>query len=143
MEKPNKQFKKYIRELADYVRTLLFQGEYEMSIAYMSENENRNNRNNNRFLKYAEIEIDFTYLTFTINIYPLVENLWKKKDGWGIANIITHEMCHLLTEPLYHLAVPTISNATVDVLEEVRERQTQRITNTIMRFIPKDKYKIK
>jgi len=139
VNKKDEQFKKYIRTLADYLRTTLFHGEYEMEIIYLADEKDRNDR----FVTYAEMEIDFRYLSFKLNIYPIMRKLYNEKKGWQLANTITHEMCHLLTEPLYTFAIPVINNTNQETLEEVRERQTQRIANVIMRYTPEKIYKIK
>lgn len=145
MKKDNKdlQFRKYISTMTSDIRTMLFHGEYEMNIEYIADDKKRNSWNESRFNTYADIDIDFRYLRFTIAIYPIIKKLYEEKQGWQILNIITHEMCHLLTEPLYYFAIPIISNTTQETLEEVRERQTQRIANVIVRFVPEKVWKLK
>lgn len=127
MKKPI-SFKKFIKNTAIEYRTIVFGGEYKMDILYMEEDKDN---------RLADIEIDGKYLNFKLNIYPLLEEMYKDKKYKEVAEVILHEMCHLLTEPLYELVCNMVEGkfVTSENLEDVRERQTQRITNTISNLI--------
>jgi hypothetical protein len=46
-------------------------------------------------------------------------------------------MSHVLTEPLYKIAVEAATKASQQFVEEARERQTERIASTIFVLMPK------
>lgn len=66
--------------------------------------------------------------------------MYEKKDYEAIIQCLAHEHSHILTDPLYTIAINGVTNTSAEFLEEVRERQTQRITNLILPNIPKKFY---
>lgn len=129
------KYRQYVRELCNYIRTEIYHGEYTMDLAYTRERELVGNTE-----LAAEISIDQTYLQFTITFYGKCYSFWEQKRYEDLARIVTHEMCHLITEPLYLIAIDAITNTSKDLLEDVRERQTQRIANVVFDALPKDVY---
>ena len=130
-------YKKYIRELCDKLRTHFFHGEYAMLIKYEDEDEVGHQ---DGYSVGAKIDISCRYLDFTITIYPLIKTYFKDKEYRKICELLCHEFCHLLTEPLYLIGVDAVTNPEQKHLEDIRERQTQRICNIIMHNLPKKFY---
>lgn len=106
-----------------------------MTISFESEDENAHG---GRIA--AKIRIDDRYLNFRISFYPLVAKLYKEGNYRRIAEITVHEFAHILTEPLYRQAINAQTNMSGEMLEEIRERQTQRMTNVIITNLPKSIY---
>lgn len=121
-------FKNYVLKICKQLRIDFLLGEYKMSVTF-PEKQRKN--------YYADISIDPTYLSFNINVYPLTKELYDRKDYAAIAEILTHEMAHVLTEPL-HLLAKDKKHAL-----EVCERQTQRITNVVFSLLPSKLYYVK
>lgn len=130
-----RKYKKYIFGLCRYLKTQFFCGEYGMTIGFLEED-----REEKDSWVCASINTDDKYLTFRIKVYPPLYEAWKDKDYEKIAECLTHEFAHLLTDPLYKIAINAVANSSVDFLEDIRERQTQRITNIIFPKIPKAIY---
>lgn len=135
MKKYPKPYKKYIATLLDHLRREMFCGEYTMDIEYRESLGEKSDA-----IVSANITVDGTYLHCIIRVSDHCHQLYKDKKYKRLAEILTHEMCHLLTEPLYKIAINAITNTSGDFLEEIRERQTQRITNALFHRMPKDFY---
>ncbi len=118
-----KSYKKFIRESIKHYIRKTFTAEYGYKIFWMKKDDEG---------KYAEIDIDTKYLNFIIKLYPKLKVIYndRKRDA---AEIICHEISHLLTEPMYDLQIKMLNGKNIhhDTVEAVRERQTQRISNAI------------
>jgi hypothetical protein len=89
---------------------------------------------------YMRISIDASYLRFTIEVFPLVEEDYNKKNYDRIIRAATHELCHIITEPIYKIAIEGITNHQQPKLEEERERMTERISRLFTDNIKLKKY---
>ena len=118
-------FKKDVASVCKELRREFYLGEYRMNLLWSSTPQDEKGKTT-----IATIDIDNTYLTFGITIYPELQSIYER-DKDRFFECLVHEFCHTLTEPLYLLAIPAASNQTQEILEEVRERQTQRITNML------------
>jgi len=67
--------------------------------------------------------IDLSYLRSTIRIYPVIEENTKEE----ILETICHELCHIITEPMYSLCRGVVSPMQYEWVEEMREQETERI----------------
>ena len=133
----NKKFKETIIKIAREIRNDIYHGEY-MAKYYFTD-KNLTSRNEKGVVA-AEIEISSTYLNYTITFYAPIYDMFKNKDYKGVVEIICHEICHLLTEPLYKLLGDSITNNNLSHYESIKEQQTQRITNIAMCMIEKKEY---
>jgi len=135
------RYQAYIRKLAQALRTELFLGEYALDIVFFKgaipDYENA----------AATCDVDNTYLDITVKVAGIVQKHWRNKHYWTICNILCHELCHALTDPLYHCSIQRIPDKKIGAWglvnnewERVRERQTQRITNVVMALLPKSFY---
>lgn len=131
-DKKRKPFKKFIVETLEEFRVAVYCGEYDMSINWEDKDENR--ENNHKL--FASIDIDHTYLSFGVSIFPICKNMYENGKEEEVLQHLLHEICHLLTEPMYRLEISLLGgkNIHTETIEEIRERQTQRITNSIYRL---------
>lgn len=140
MKKKDKQwdtYKAHIKKLSEAFRYTIFAGEYDIKTLYM---EQEKDGDDPRTPTAAEISIDSRYLLATITFYPLVYEWYKEKRWDDIARVVLHEMCHILTEPLYVFPLKWLNDQAHDDLKDVRERQTTRVTNALFQLIKKDEY---
>lgn len=82
---------------------------------------------------YAEIHIDWTYLGFTIFINEdMTVDKIRSEDQSDIKSYLTHELVHLLIDPIYVIALDGQSKQGKEYLNRVREQTVERITRIIM-----------
>ena len=86
------------------------------------------------------MDTDPTYLRLGLTIYRDVKDKFRAKDYRDAYAILIHEFCHALTEPIYRIAVDSITNTSKPFLEETRERQTQRIARIILESSKRSEY---
>ena len=129
------EYKDYVYKLVSYLRTEIFHGEYRFVIFY--EKSDKDCDSEDRSIA-AEITVDVEYLNFTLYLYPICERWWKEKKYGEIGQTIVHELCHILTQPLYNLALFDAAPSQKNPFKEINERQTQRIANIIDYLLPKD-----
>lgn len=134
-------YESYINKLALALRGRLFLGEYSLRLEFwtkpITDYENST----------ATCNVDDVYLSLTVNVGPKMKRYWKCGRYWTICQVICHELCHAITEPLYLCSIQRIpekrSGAWGMVNNEwsrTRERQTQRITNIVMAGLPRRFY---
>lgn len=124
-------FKKYVQELARACLAQIQHEEYDMTIKWEEGVDDG---------IAAEIAVDGKYLFFTLKIYAATKRAFDAKDYRYVCQIIMHEICHLLTEPLYLLSWRDSRPSEERIIDETRERQTQRICYAIMKGISADFY---
>lgn len=117
-------YKKYIRNVLFDLRTLVFAGEYNMDVNYVDWIQDSPKA-------AASIHVSEVYLQFTVTCSDTILSHWKKEEYSELGFVLLHECCHILTEPLYNVAIDGVTNMSKNFLEDIRERQTQRITNAI------------
>lgn len=83
----------------------------------------------------AQVDVDIVYLSAVISPAPTLEDYWNLKNYEKVGWTLCHELCHILTEPLYDMAWDVVSKDLRDTLNDVRERQTERICKIIMNLI--------
>lgn len=123
-------FKRYIRNVCNQLRIQFFCGEFELEIKFEDEKDH----------VVAAIRSDFKYLRLTVFVHPPVLRMYRANEFKEIGEALTHEFSHILTDPIYFIAIDAVNNSTQKFLEETRERQTQRIANIIFPNIPKRIY---
>ncbi len=133
-----RDYKRYVQALCDRLKREFYLLEYDMSISFHKDLES--NRPHGT-VPNAYIHIDIVYLKFEVHMNDEKEGAaFRDKDYYHIARVLTHEFSHLLTEPIYDIACDAISNQTKKHLEEVRERQTERIAGVIDSLMPDNWY---
>lgn len=86
---------------------------------------------------YAEINSDSVYMLATITIYPLGRKDWDKGDYARITRVLTHELCHILIDPLHDHILPYLSDTTRRFFMDDMENVTQRIALVVFKNLPK------
>jgi hypothetical protein len=126
-------FQRHVRRLVERLRHDFFLGEYAYSLEFTDAVDSAPG-----YIEGASIVIDPTYLEFKIRIRPLILDYWKAGNHSAIGRVLAHEMAHVITQPLYLLARHESRQA--QDLEEIRERQTQRVANAILDKMPSGWY---
>lgn len=128
------KYKDHIDKLVDKFRSAVFADEYQYIIDYRDEPfEDNSNRT-------ARMYIDPTYLHFKLEIAPSVFEAYEQGMTWFVADVIMHEMAHLLTQPLTQYFDSLY--ATDSKYREIEERQVQRIAISILKQIDPKEYAI-
>ena len=91
----------------------------------------------------AEISINPAYLRFDIGFSEEFREPFKAGQSYEVARTIMHELAHVITEPLYIIAVDAVTNTSNDFLLAEREKATERIANAVLSQLPKESYAIK
>lgn len=84
----------------------------------------------------AAINITDQYLFANLFLSDAMQTRWENGDWFAFIDTLVHEFSHIITEPLYVIAINGITNPASKHLEDTRERQTQRVTNLVMKSIP-------
>lgn len=127
-------YKKYIRTLVDTLASRMHLQEWNINLKFDAKLDPET---------AAEIEIDVPYLIAEIFIDKVMRDYYRNKDGYTIAHILTHELSHILVEPIYIFARDAVTNQSSKLLHNVVEQQTQRISRVIDRQLPRSIYEIK
>lgn len=131
----NKRFKDAVVKTCRKMRNDLFHGEYKMSYEFQDEPKPSKLGNPDKTIG-AQISVDTVYLDAKIEVFPVLYDYYEDGDYYYIVETLCHEICHLLTEPMYTFAFKlTREGFEEKVAAEIRERQTQRICNIVMSMI--------
>ena len=85
----------------------------------------------------ASMGSDNMYMDATLRLYPLAKKMWKEGSYDSLGRDIVHEFCHILTDPLYKIAINGVSRREGPNLEHVRENTTQQMANIAILGIDK------
>lgn len=121
-----KELKHFIREIINSHRGKVFGHSYNIVIKYALEEAKVDSIGKQTI---AEIDIDITYESAKITVYKHMLDKWNNKEYEDIENIILHELCHLVTEPMYEAALDRYTSAAE--IEHSREWLTERINKII------------
>ncbi len=124
-----KEYIAHIDRLVEYFQSVTGADEYDIQTAMVTEIPDRPDA-------AAIMEIDSVYLTAIMSVTDKVLEYWNDESYGFIADLVCHEFCHILTEPLYEAALPAFNRFNSQVLEDLRERQTQRVSNALLRVVP-------
>lgn len=128
----------YIKKLCEYFRRAVFAGEYKMDVAVDCElGENAVGK------LLASIGVDTTYLTLEVRISKYLRTMFEEGRYRTVADTICHEFCHVLTEPLYELALEDAAPSQLRRIEEVRERQTERVAASLFQLVPEKVWQVR
>lgn len=85
----------------------------------------------------AAIDITDSYLFANLFLSETMQDRWERGHWESFIDTLVHEFSHIITEPLYNIAINGVTNTGSKYLEDTRERQTQRVTNLVLKSIPK------
>jgi hypothetical protein len=125
-----KQFRDYIRKMADNLRCNFYLQEYELDWEW-HEDEAPDPQGDGR-TGAAKITTDCVYLGITLSVYHELYSLWIHKQHQKIYQIMVHEFCHVLLSPIIRELKIEMHPNSHTFIEDIHERQTQRIANVIL-----------
>jgi hypothetical protein len=125
-------FTEYVLKLATICKMAILHGEYNVSVKVMDEPCEGNEDDT---CTHMDVHIDDVYLWMRIRVYPEMLAFWKVGDYWQIADSMMHELCHLFIKPVETWFMWDVSSSQRDHVIETIERQTQRITNAMMKSL--------
>lgn len=82
---------------------------------------------------YAEIHVDWTYLSFTIFVSEeaTIRHIEEGNQKY-IKEYLVHELVHLLIDPLFILSLDMQCDLNKDEFNRVREQTVERITRLLL-----------
>lgn len=88
----------------------------------------------------ATIHVNDTYLYYRLRIAAPMLEAWKNQEWSSIGHSLCHEFAHVLTHPLARMARYDAAPSQKWLIDEMVERQTQRIAVIIAESLPDDWY---
>ena len=130
-----KAFKDRVYELVQYFQELISAQEYTVTVLFRKAPKHKVE------MEMASIFVDGVYLCATLKITDNLLKEWESGRGQQVVLTICHEMCHVLTEPLYCEALwldvkSSKSERVKQSLADIRERQTELICKAILKNLP-------
>lgn len=119
------KFRKEVKELVMKYRKIAYL-DYDIDILYKDGNTDDG--------VTADIVVLDDYFSADLRVYPLAFEEWKK-DSYSLETCISHEIAHLLTEPIYLLIHQTYKSK--DEVERAREQNTEKIARIMQRIVVK------
>ncbi|KKL83943.1 hypothetical protein LCGC14_1969720 [marine sediment metagenome] len=121
------KFKEYVIKILNGMQSYMCLLEYTLEIEFPKVDNNG---------AFAEIKTDVVYFNVNIKIYPVTKKLYEQKKYFQVFSYLVHELCHILIEPMsQELSKYLVKGENNDLLEDVTERQTQRIAIAISRNV--------
>jgi hypothetical protein len=112
-----------------YLKRQIYHGEYETRLEFLHKPIQPDGPDR---ITHADITVDNVYLVFACRLAPVMYEKWREKEYQAIGQIVLHQVCHLLTDPLNQLAKSDAAPSTLEYIQQINERQTQRICNVIL-----------
>jgi hypothetical protein len=110
------------KHLPKLIRLLNLQ-DWEIEVIYETENCNDNSTVG------MDNTISIPYLRSTIRCYPIMED---HTDNY-IRDVLCHELCHIITEPMYSMCNANVNPHLQPFVEEMREQETERISRIALK----------
>lgn len=115
MKKDASTYEKWIREMFDKYKNVLFIEKYHLRMKFDKETA------------YLASKFNYPYLDITILYSDESLADWKKNKKDAERRII-HEFCHTITDPIYSVVIDW---PTRDAIEQARERLTDHIAQIV------------
>jgi hypothetical protein len=126
-----KQFRDYIRTVADDLRCKFYLQEYELGWDWREE-EDGEGYDHIEGRGAAKINSDTVYLRLTLTICSPIYEMYLHNQLKEIYAILVHEFCHVLVAPLFKELHLESHPQAMTFIGDIHERQTQRIANVIL-----------
>jgi hypothetical protein len=84
----------------------------------------------------AFANIDVRYLRAHICFTPLAREMWNDGHADRLTRTITHELNHILLQPMYDFALQAATPQTKEHLTDILEQTNQRLTRIVMDLLP-------
>lgn len=128
------QYQKQVQKIVAYLAKELYLHEWHITSRFVPQTEMADENT------AAQINTNGNYFDAVILLGPIVENLYKTGKFRDVAEIVLHELCHIHTDPLYKIASDAVAEVAQKHLDTIREQQTQRMTNILIGYIPREVY---
>jgi hypothetical protein len=123
------EFKEFAKEVCRKIRNDIYHGEYSMQFDWPQSQPNDDQERG--IITNAEIIVDSKYLNCTIKLFPNLKKWYDEGYINRVLDVLMHEMCHILTQPMLEEATRDASPSQKARIGEINERQTQRISNAL------------
>ena len=133
MKEEKKKYMAFCRRIAYELQPKMFLNLYGIDFEYCWQEKDTDKHNDNCVT--AEIKTNHRYYSAHLKLYPSTFEMFKKGKRERVAEVIVHELCHIITDPLYKIANEGSSNNTMPFIEDVREQTTQHLTNIMMCYL--------
>jgi hypothetical protein len=134
-----KKFMDYIVACIGYAVGEIYLGGYHSTVVFDTK-PCKGDEDTPELETVASVDTSTTYLVFRVTVYPAALALWKEGRYERLSKLMLHEVCHVLTQPLYNWAKMDAAPSQTWVIRDVNEQTTERIAKTIMDLLPKDWY---
>lgn len=115
----NKKFEKWAWTIIKKYQNILLLNDHIVTLEYKKMKEE----------VVMEHEFMYPYKNTNIRYGEFALEWWKKKKYKQLTDVLIHELCHSVTDPLYSVGHDRFT--TKDSLNEARERITDHIANVI------------
>jgi len=127
-------YREYVRSLVANLKEHLYLQQWKVTLVWEDEQDEEDET-------VAHIRVNSSYYSAVISMMPWAEELYNQ-DPPRIVECLTHEMVHILLDPLYDFACDAASPATSPFLQNIHEQATQGIALILLRDLPKSVYEI-
>jgi hypothetical protein len=135
-------YRKFVRELIGHLQYAMFLNLYQIDVSYEKEPKTGSFKKADDNCVAADIRTDHRYYNATVNLYPITHQRWSDGNKKGVAEIVIHELCHIITDPLYKVAYGESTKSNHSFLEDTREQTTQHIANMVLCALEREKPKL-
>lgn len=136
------KYRKWCRDLIRELQWKMSINLYEIGIEWEKAPKKKDDfQKANDHCVTGEISTNHRYYSAVIKLYPNALEIWKGGDKRKCAEVIVHEMCHIITDPLYKIAYQTSNDLNHDFVEDIREQTTQHLSNILMAYLDDTKSK--
>lgn len=126
-----KQFRDYIRAVAEELRNKFYLQEYELAFEFL-EDEHGEGYANMDGVGAAAMNTDTVYLRLSLKCCATLYDMWIHNQLKEIYGMLVHEFCHVLVAPLIREIKQEMHHNSTSFIDDIHERQTQRIANVIL-----------
>lgn len=119
------QYKKEVRNIMKEAKKVMLIDDWNINIYFEKEDNERGGG------VAGTCDTRIKYFSADISFYPVHFNCYKEEDDYEFVKTIIHEMCHIITEPLYLEAYQAIAPISRDYIETIREQTTEQIANIV------------
>jgi hypothetical protein len=129
------EFKDYVSALGKKCRDEIFHGRYRLTFKYKDEPAAEDEDPHATIS--LSIYVNPVYEYATIDVYPEAFEIYKAGEFERLGHQVLHELCHILTEPLWRIMKADMAPSQEQHFHETLETQTERIAVAICALLPK------
>lgn len=131
-------YKKVVHDIIKEAKYVLLISHWNIDIYFMK------NDDEDGAVATTDIGINgIRYYNSSIRFFPQHFELYKDKDDYKFVQSIIHELCHIIIEPVYLIALDSVTNTSQKHLETLKEQTVEQIANIVYNLWKTVKYKLK